>query len=169
VHAETAIGALVEIVGNEKAPPAARVSAANALLDRGYGLPESKIDATVETPTQQFDLTKLSPERFALLEIINEVRVDGESDLGKTAYLKLKMSGAATYTPDAKGVSLAAGLGLRRLPVLGLLNSGASARLAAIPRGGRQRFGVSKRKAPSLRRLGQLVRQLGLAISELAG
>jgi hypothetical protein len=83
VHGEAAIGALVEIVGNEKAPPAARVSAANALLDRGYGRPESKIDATVETPTQQFDLTKLSAERFALLsEILEETRVDGESDAG---------------------------------------------------------------------------------------
>ncbi len=82
-HTETAIEALVEIVGNAKAPPAARVSAANALLDRGYGRPESRIDATIESPTQQFDLTKLSDERFALLsEILEETRVDGEPDPG---------------------------------------------------------------------------------------
>ena len=46
-HSVTAINALVEIVENTKAPPAARVAAANSLLDRGFGKPESKIDATI--------------------------------------------------------------------------------------------------------------------------
>jgi Family of unknown function (DUF5681) len=34
-----AIETLSNIVRNEKAPPAARVAAANALLDRGFGKP----------------------------------------------------------------------------------------------------------------------------------
>ncbi|MGO9332298.1 MAG: hypothetical protein ACLQJ0_29885 [Steroidobacteraceae bacterium] len=36
-----AIGTLVAITKNAKSPPAARVAAANALLDRGYGRPGS--------------------------------------------------------------------------------------------------------------------------------
>ena len=38
-----AIGTLVNIAADRKAPPAARVSAATALLDRGYGRPEQAI------------------------------------------------------------------------------------------------------------------------------
>jgi hypothetical protein len=47
-HTAAALEALVEIVGSKKAPPAARVAAANSILDRGYGRPETKIDATLE-------------------------------------------------------------------------------------------------------------------------
>jgi hypothetical protein len=36
-HTTTAVETFVSIMTNSKAPPAARVSAANALLDRGYG------------------------------------------------------------------------------------------------------------------------------------
>jgi hypothetical protein len=46
-YSVAAINALAEIVENTKAPPAARVAAANSLLDRGFGKPESKIDATI--------------------------------------------------------------------------------------------------------------------------
>ena len=38
-HTGTAINVLVGIMRQKKAPPAARVSAANALLDRGWGKP----------------------------------------------------------------------------------------------------------------------------------
>jgi hypothetical protein len=41
------MNALVQIVEDENAPPAARVAAANSLLDRGYGKPEAKIDASI--------------------------------------------------------------------------------------------------------------------------
>src|SRR5262249_41268302 len=50
-HTKAALEALVEIVNNKKAPPAARVAAANSLLDRGYGRPETKIDASLEPST----------------------------------------------------------------------------------------------------------------------
>jgi len=46
-HSVTAVNALVEIIENKKAPPAARVAAANSILDRGFGRPESKIDANI--------------------------------------------------------------------------------------------------------------------------
>jgi len=39
-HSVTAISALVEIIENKRAPPAARVAAANSILDRGFGRPE---------------------------------------------------------------------------------------------------------------------------------
>ena len=42
-----AINALVSIMNNPKASDAARVSAATALLDRGYGKPQQHIDAEV--------------------------------------------------------------------------------------------------------------------------
>lgn len=38
-HGETALGVLVEIATSKSSGEAARVSAANALLDRGYGKP----------------------------------------------------------------------------------------------------------------------------------
>ena len=42
-HTREAIETLVSIMSNPKAAPAARVSAANALLDRGYGKPPQHI------------------------------------------------------------------------------------------------------------------------------
>ena len=42
-HTGAAIETLVSIMANPKAAPAARVSAANALLDRGYGKPPQHI------------------------------------------------------------------------------------------------------------------------------
>lgn len=43
-HSETAIKTLVGIMRQPKAPAAARVRAAEALLDRGYGKPNQPID-----------------------------------------------------------------------------------------------------------------------------
>ena len=42
-HTGEAVETLVSIMKNPKAAPAARVSAANALLDRGYGKPPQHI------------------------------------------------------------------------------------------------------------------------------
>jgi hypothetical protein len=46
-HTEVALQALVEVVKNKKAHPSARVAAANSLLDRAYGRPETKIEAEI--------------------------------------------------------------------------------------------------------------------------
>ena len=46
-HMPAAIEALVSIMNNTKASDAARVSAATALLDRGYGKPQQHIDAEI--------------------------------------------------------------------------------------------------------------------------
>src|SRR5262245_43164209 len=46
-HMPAAIDALVSIMNNTKASDAARVSAATALLDRGYGKPQQHMDAEI--------------------------------------------------------------------------------------------------------------------------
>jgi hypothetical protein len=46
-HMPAAINALVSIMNNPKASDAARVSAATALLDRGYGKPQQHIEAKI--------------------------------------------------------------------------------------------------------------------------
>lgn len=43
-HTEKAINVLVGIMGQEDSPPAARVSAANSILDRGWGKPAQPIE-----------------------------------------------------------------------------------------------------------------------------
>jgi len=43
-HTEQAINVLVGVMGQTDAPPAARVSAANSILDRGWGKPAQPID-----------------------------------------------------------------------------------------------------------------------------
>jgi hypothetical protein len=44
-HTETALNVLAGIMNEPKAPHAARVSAAQALLDRGWGKPDQKLEA----------------------------------------------------------------------------------------------------------------------------
>lgn len=46
---QDAINTLVEIMRDKAAPPAARASAANSILDRGWGKPQQIIEATVNT------------------------------------------------------------------------------------------------------------------------
>lgn len=43
-HTEKALNTLVEIIEDKKAPPAARVQAATAILDRGWGKPVQQIE-----------------------------------------------------------------------------------------------------------------------------
>lgn len=43
-HAEAALGVLVSVAENKEASDAARVSAATAILDRGYGKPRQAVD-----------------------------------------------------------------------------------------------------------------------------
>lgn len=45
-HGQDALAVLLEVARDTEAPHAARVSAANALLDRGYGRPPQSLDHT---------------------------------------------------------------------------------------------------------------------------
>ncbi len=56
-HAETAIQMLVELMGDEEAPAAARISAAKELLERGNGRSGSYAALQLDTP-----LSELSPK-----------------------------------------------------------------------------------------------------------
>jgi Lipoprotein amino terminal region len=62
-HTPTALATLVEIMSNTANPPNARVSAAVALLDRGYGRPSTAVFVEM---TQQVS----SAEREALLTTV---------------------------------------------------------------------------------------------------
>ena len=46
-YTDEALKTLVDVMGDETAPPAARVAAANSLLDRGHGKPRQSIDADI--------------------------------------------------------------------------------------------------------------------------
>jgi hypothetical protein len=56
---------------NEKAPPAARVAAANALLDRGYGKPTQSISKTLA----KIDPSTMSDEELAAI-VRNGIQAD---------------------------------------------------------------------------------------------
>jgi hypothetical protein len=60
-----AITTLANIMLDEKAPPAARVAAANALLDRGYGKPTQPISQTLA----KVDPSSISDEELAAIAI----------------------------------------------------------------------------------------------------
>jgi hypothetical protein len=65
-HSPAAISTLAKIMGNERAPPAARLGAATALLDRGYGRPGQAVDLNLKP----WDLDKLSDAQLEQLEQI---------------------------------------------------------------------------------------------------
>lgn len=54
-HTEDALATLASIMKNEDAPPAARVSAAAHILDRGYGKPQQSIVSTIRDVRQLSD------------------------------------------------------------------------------------------------------------------
>jgi hypothetical protein len=56
-HSIEALQALTDVLGNVKAPAAARVSAATAILDRGWGKPHVTIGGDPENPLAFKDVT----------------------------------------------------------------------------------------------------------------
>jgi hypothetical protein len=62
---QDAIDTLFAIMKDPKAPAAARISAATALLDRGYGKPAQAIEVN-----EQPDLSHVSHENLKILEQI---------------------------------------------------------------------------------------------------
>lgn len=59
-HTKTAINVLAGIVRQEKAPPAARVAAANALLDRGWGKPTQHVDMDAKVEGVTVEIVQFS-------------------------------------------------------------------------------------------------------------
>ena len=66
-----AINILANVMRDEKAPPAARVAAANALLDRGYGKPTQPISQT---------LAKIDPGSMSDEELVAIIRNGFQAD-----------------------------------------------------------------------------------------
>jgi len=58
-HTETALATLAGIMRQEDAPPAARVAAANSILDRGWGKPTQPISGDDEAPPVQVSMIEL--------------------------------------------------------------------------------------------------------------
>jgi Family of unknown function (DUF5681) len=58
-HTEEAITVLVEVMKDTKAPPSARVSAAGAILDRGWGRPQQSVDMKTSQLTHEECLEQL--------------------------------------------------------------------------------------------------------------
>lgn len=70
-HTKEAIQALASIATSKKAPPSARVSAAVALLDRGYGRPAQAVELSgPEGGAIPLDLGGLSEQQLDQLEDI---------------------------------------------------------------------------------------------------
>jgi hypothetical protein len=87
-HTAAALAALVEIVGSKKAPPAARVAAANAILDRGYGRPEARIDATLEQSNSATDnvFAGMPIEKLReYIDLFNKAGIIGRADGHETS------------------------------------------------------------------------------------
>src|SRR6185503_7864885 len=66
-----ALNLLANVMRDEKAPPAARVAAANALLDRGYGKPTQPISQTLT----KIDPSTMSDEELAAI-VQNGIQAD---------------------------------------------------------------------------------------------
>lgn len=77
-HTFAALQTLVDITQDERAPKPARVSAATALLDRGWGKPRQELELSgpdggpIETSHAGPDLSRLSTEELRNLEAIRE-------------------------------------------------------------------------------------------------
>ena len=58
-HTETAVRTLAGIMNEARAPASARVSAAIALLDRGWGKPEQSLDITHKRELREYSDAEL--------------------------------------------------------------------------------------------------------------
>jgi Family of unknown function (DUF5681) len=103
-HTAEAVQTLVSIKTNTKAAPAARVSAANALLDRGYGKPPQHITseggpsyvvrmpapcATAEEWLTTLEDLSVQTRRVGLAESVGDASADFDIDLQAVSKGKL--------------------------------------------------------------------------------
>ena len=68
VHTKAAVSTLVSVMNNHEAPAAARVTAANSILDRGWGKPQQnvRVDAGPEFMSDD-DLARNIETRLAII------------------------------------------------------------------------------------------------------
>jgi len=70
-HTEEAVNAMVEVMRDKTAPPAARVTAADKLLNRGWGQAPQTI-ALMDAPTPR-DMSDLSDEQLEAIETLRSL------------------------------------------------------------------------------------------------
>lgn len=77
-YTEAAVKTLVEVMEDPEAPPAARVAAADKLLDRGHGKPAQMVEATVES--KGIDPKELQARYITLMEksCLRQIQVANE-------------------------------------------------------------------------------------------
>jgi hypothetical protein len=79
-HSPAAIATLAKIMRNEGAPPAARLGAANAILDRAHGRPPQAIAHSGAILT--YDYSQLTDEQLDDLErLMGMIKVPGGQSL----------------------------------------------------------------------------------------
>ena len=79
-HTKAAIETLVSVMGNADAPAAARIAAANGILDRGWG----KATQYVQEGENPYDALSLT-ERQSLLAALDALDAGEDGDEGETA------------------------------------------------------------------------------------
>lgn len=87
-HATEAFNVLMNVARDPKAPPAARVTAATAILDRGFGRPAQSVAVSPgDTPAEHqptIDLSKLTPAQLQayleIAEITEEADTEGDDE-----------------------------------------------------------------------------------------
>ena len=75
-HTETVIKMLAGIVTREDAPPASRIAAGLALLDRGWGKPTQSVNLNDERRSWEIVNEIIDPETHEVVELV--VERDGE-------------------------------------------------------------------------------------------
>ena len=84
-YTETAIQTLVEVMSDETAPHSARVSAANSLLDRGYGRPRQELElkpVIIDPFPEKSELNALRNKRLAEAKERNDRMRAERAELG---------------------------------------------------------------------------------------
>lgn len=82
-HTEEALATLIEICTNTSAPPAARVQASVAILDRGWGKPVQQIDSNEEKVIgflNLLQLVEMAENRYQEAITCEEVQVIATGD-----------------------------------------------------------------------------------------
>lgn len=71
-HTEEAVETLVEVMRDDTAPPAARVAAADKILNRGWGQAPQTI--TIKDDDAQPDLTQMTDDQLEALEALRSLQ-----------------------------------------------------------------------------------------------
>ena len=72
-HTAFAIEGLVEIAGNKKVTPNARVAAFNSLLDRGWGKPTQPLSGDADEPAIALSIREIAVRRAEAMKAIEEL------------------------------------------------------------------------------------------------